>query len=264
MFADIQSSNIVGYQLQDLGGKQFNSVGMTFLTVGEAKTFRLGDIAVEGFKYDIDMLQVLSTDTANTIERYVYITPEWDEEDFEGDGKAVGWWLKNGDEGYEEDGGIRADNKVFDANQGFLGNFAKKAVKFTCNGQVITGKTELDLAGKQFNMIANFLPRDVKFGEIECTGFKYDIDMLQKLSTDSANTIERYVYITPEWDEEDFEGDGKAVGWWLKNGDEGYEEDGGIRIDNAIWTSGQSLLSNFAKKSVVLTFPDPLTTPKAE
>ena len=264
VFADIQSANVVGYQLQDLTGKQCNSVGITFITVGEAKTFRLGDIKVEGFNYNNEILQVLSTENASTIEKYVYITPEWDEEDFDGDGAAVGWWLKNGDEGYEDDGGVRADNKVFDANQGFLGNFVKKSVKFTYSGQVISGKTELDFSGKQCNMIANFLPRNVKFGEIECTGFNYNNEILQKLSTENASTIEKYVYITPEWDEEDFDGDGAAVGWWLKNGDEGYEDDGGVRIDNEVWPSGQSFLGNFVKKSVKLTFPDPLTTPKAE
>ena len=246
VFADIQSSNIVGYMTSDLDGKQYNSVGATFLTVGGTAS-KLGDLTAEGFQYDTDMLQVLSSETAGTIARYTYVTPEWDEEDFEGDGAAVGWW-KKGMEG--EDGGSAADVEL-PVGMGLLGNFPHKKVVLTTAGQVAMGATQIDMTGKQYNMIANFLPKTIKLGDVVADGFQYDTDMLQVLSSETANTIARYTYVTPEWDEEDFEGDGAAVGWW-KKGMEG--EDGGSANEIA-WPAGSAMLGNFPHKQVKMTFP---------
>ena len=240
---------VVGYQTQDLTGKQANSIGPTFVSVG-ASTFKLGDIAVEGFQYDTEILQVLSTDNAATVARYTYVTEEWDEEDFEGDGAAVGWWIK-GKEGEE---GYSANDVEFDVGQGFLGNFTKKKAVLTYAGEVVKGATELDFTGKQCVMVANFLPTDIKLGDVACEGFQYDTEILQVLSTDNAATVTRYTYVTEEWDEEDFEGDGAAVGWWIK----GKEGEDGYSADNVTWASGQAMLGNFTKKKTKLTFPSVL------
>ena len=246
-FADgLTSDNVVGYANQDLEGQVSPSIGCTFAGVG-AETFKLGDIAVEGFQYDTEILQVLSTDNAATIARYTYVTPEWDEEDFDGDGAAVGWWIK-GKEG--EEGGS-ANDVSFSPGQGFLGNFGYKKVKLTYAGQVLEGATELDFTGKVSPMVANPLPKDVKLGDVACEGFQYDTEILQVLSTVNAATVTRYTYVTPEWDEEDFDGDGAAVGWWIK-GQEG--EDGGS-ANNEVWAAGQAMLGNFGYKKVKLTFP---------
>ena len=242
-------TNAVGYQTQDLTGKQYNSVGATFTTVG-AEKFKLKDISVEGFQYDTETLQVLSTDNASTIARYTYVTPEWDEEDFDGDGAAVGWWIR-GKEG--EDDGSAADVE-FEPGQGFLGNFVYKSTKLTYSGSVIEGSTECDYTGKQYVLVANFLPTDIKLGDVACEGFQYDTETLQVLSTENAATITRYTYVTPEWDEEDFDGDGAAVGWWLR-GKEGEEEG---RANNDVWKAGQAMLGNFVYKKVKLTFPSAL------
>ena len=242
----VESANIVGYQNKDLTGQVAPSIGATFAGVG-ADTFKLGDIAVEGFQYDTETLQVLSTDNAATIARYTYVTPEWDEEDFEGDGAAVGWWIA-GQEG--EEGGS-ANDVTFAPGQGFLGNFGYKKVKLTYAGQVLEGATELDFTGKVSPMIANPLPTDVKLGNVACEGFQYDTETLQVLSTVNAATVTRYTYVTPEWDEEDFEGDGSAVGWWIA-GQEG--EEGGSAND-VTWGAGQAMLGNFGYKKVKLTFP---------
>jgi hypothetical protein len=228
---------------------QYNSIGATFVSAGK-DTFKLGDITVDGFYYDKEILQVLSDVNAATIARYVYVTPEMDEEDFDGDGAAVGWWVK-GEEG--EEGG-EANDITFAPGQGFLGNFGKKAVKFTYAGEVKKGATELDYTGKQYVLVANFLPKDVKLGEVAVDGFYYDKEILQVLSDSNAATIARYVYVTPEMDEEDFDGDGAAVGWWLK-GEEG--EEGGSAND-IIWKAGSAMLGNFGKKSVKMTFPSAL------
>ena len=245
----LESANVVGYQEQELATQVSPSIGATFVSIG-SETFKLADIAVEGFQYDTEILQVLSTENASTIARYVYVTPEWDEEDFDGDGAAVGWWIK-GKEG-EDDGS--ANDVEFAPGQGFLGNFGKKAVKLTYSGEVVSGATTLDFTGKVSPFVANFLPRDVKLGEIACEGFQYDTEILQVLSTENASTVTRYVYVTPEWDEEDFDGDGAAVGWWIK-GKEG-EDDGSA--NEVVWKAGQAMLGNFGKKSVKLTFPSAL------
>lgn len=220
------------------------------MSVGGNDTFKLGDIAVEGFYYDSETLQVLSTDNASTIARYVYVTPDMDEEDFEGDGAAVGWWIKGkeGEEGYE------ADDVEFPAGQAFLGSFGKKQVKLTYAGQVLEGATELDYTGKVYPLIANPLPTDVKLGDVAVEGFYYDSETLQVLSTATASTITRYVYVTPEMDEEDFEGDGAAVGWWFK----GKEGEDGYSANNETWAAGQAMLGSFGKKKVKLTFPSAL------
>ena len=236
----------MGYQTQDMANKVYNSVGATFVSVG-GDTFKLSDIGCEGFYYDKETLQVLSTETASTIARYTYVTPEMDEEDFEGDGAAVGWWIK-GQEG--EDGG-EAGDVSFAPGQAFLGSFGKKEVAFTYSGAVLPGSTELDFTGKVYPFIANFLPVDVKLGDVACEGFYYDKETLQVLSSETASTVTRYTYVTADMDEEDFDGDGAAVGWWFK-GQEG--EDGGS-ANNEVWAAGQAMLGSFGKKSVKLTFP---------
>ncbi len=228
---------------------QYNSIGATFVSTG-ADTFKLGDIKVEGFQYDTETLQVLSTENAATIARYTYVTPEWDDEDFDGDGAAVGWWVmgKEGEDGYS------ADDVEFAPGQGFLGNFSKKKTELTYAGQVLNGATELDYTGKQYVMVANPLPIDVKLGDVACEGFQYDTETLQVLSTVNANTVTRYTYVTPEWDDEDFDGDGAAVGWWImgKEGEDGYS------ANNVTWAAGQAMLGNFSKKKTKLTFPSAL------
>jgi len=230
--------------------KQFNSVGPTFMAVGAAGKIRLGDIKVEGTRYDKDFLQVLSKDNAATIATYTYVTPEWDEEDFEGDGAAVGWWIKN----HEGESAYSAKDVEFDIGQGFLGNFPTKAVKFTYAGEVVSGSTQIDLTGKQFNLVANFLPMDIRLGSVVLTGTRYDKDFFQELSDTNAATIKTYTYVTPEWDEEDFEGDGAAVGWWIKN----HEGEPAYSAKEVWWNAGQAFLSNFPTKAVKFTFPDAL------
>ena len=181
---------------------------------------------------------------------YTYVTPEMDDEDFDGDGAAVGWWIR-GKEG-DDDGS--ADDIEFAAGQAFLGNFGKKEVKFTYSGQVREGATELDFTGKQFAFVANPLPTDVKLGDVACEGFYYDKEILQVLSSENASTVTMYTYVTPDMDDEDFDGDGAAVGWWIR-GKEG-EEDGSA--NNVTWAAGTALLGNFGKKEVKLTFPSAL------
>ena len=229
-----------------MAGQVSPSIGATFASVG-AETFKLGDIAVEGFQYDTEILQVLSTENASTVAYYTYVTPEWDEEDFDGDGAAVGWWIK-GQEG--EEGGSAA-NVSFTPGQGFLGNFGYKKVKMTYSGEVKPGAVEIDLTGKVSPMIANPLPVNVKLGDVACVGFQYDTEILQVLSTSDASTTTYYTYVTPEWDKEDFDGDGAAVGWWIK-GQEG--EEGGSAND-VVWEAGKAMLGNFGYKKVKLTFP---------
>ena len=112
----------------------------------------------------------------------------------------------------------------------------------------------IDMTGKQYNLVANFLPKDIVLGAVAVEGFRYDKDILQKLSTETAATIERYTYVTPEWDVEDFEGDGAAVGWWVK-GKEGEE---GYSANNVAWKAGEAFLTAFPTKAVKFTFPDPL------
>ncbi|MBO5905085.1 MAG: hypothetical protein J6Q84_01550 [Kiritimatiellae bacterium] len=245
----MESANIVGYQNQDLTGSQYNSVGATFVSAGK-DTFKLGDITVEGFQYDTEILQVLSTENAATIAQYVYVTPEWDEEDFDGDGAAVGWWIK-GMEGEDEG---RADNIEFAPGQAFLANFVYKKAKMTYAGEVKQGATELDFTGKQYVLVANFLPKDIKLGEVAVEGFQYDTEILQVLSASNAATIAQYVYVTPEWDEEDFDGDGAAVGWWIK----GMEGEEGGSANDVVWKAGQAMLGNFVYKKAKMTFPSAL------
>lgn len=124
----IVSSTVVGYQKQDLTGLQCNSIGPTFVSAN-AKTIKLGDIKVDGFLYNDEMLQVLSTDNAATIAKYTYVTPEWDAEDFDGDGEAVGWWIK-GYEGKDKEK-YSANGLPWASGQALLGYFSKESVKLT-------------------------------------------------------------------------------------------------------------------------------------
>lgn len=121
----------------------------------------------------------------------------------------------------------------------------------TYSGEVPAGSIQLDFTGKKSPFVANFLPTDIKLGDVVVEGFAYDSEVLQVLSTENASTIARYTYVTPEWDEEDFDGDGAAVGWWIR-GQEG--EDGGS-ANEVVWKAGDAMLGNFPVKKVKMTFP---------
>ena len=84
----VESSNIVGYQTTDNTGKQFVSLGATFVTAGADCTFKLSDLVLNGGDATSDTLQVLEPVGATVSDTFVYVSAaqavEWGDASFQG------------------------------------------------------------------------------------------------------------------------------------------------------------------------------------
>ena len=238
----IESANVVGYATNDMGGNQYIQVGNAFLNAGASKKeFNLSVISPTSYDSSSDILQLVSSVNARTLDQYVYITSE----EADGDTDLIGWWDANIEESQND--------VVFDIGQGFKGNFAAKDVTLNNAGQVNTEATEIDFTGKQYVVVPNILPRQVLLGEIVGIGTDSSSDILQKLSPANARTIDQMVYVSAE----EADGDDDLIGWW----DTAIETP---KNDVSIAPNG-ALYANFAAKGAKLAFPSALTTaPTAE
>lgn len=142
-----------------------------------------------------------------------------------------GDWYENVDDWND------ANDDQFDMGTGFLANFASKGTKLTPAGAVLTDPTEMDFTGIQYVMVGNPLPRAVKFAEIEPVVFSDSSDILQKLESVRARTDKIYFA---------YEGD------WYENVDDWND------ASDDEMAAGESMLGNFASKTVKLTFPGAL------
>ena len=234
-FAEITSSNIVGYSNQDKSGKQFVSLGSCFMNIGNDGQFKLSAITLDGGDAASDNIQVLESTKAAVSAAYCYISAA-QAADF-GDASYQGWWNLDMD--------TRMDDVSFPAGSAFLGNFGTKTVKPTFAGQVLDGSVELDCTGKQFVMFANPLPRDMKLGELVANGGDAASDNIQVLESTKAAGSAAYCYISAA-QAADF-GDASYQGWWNLDMD--------TRMDDVVVKPGEAFLANFGTKSVKLTFP---------
>ena len=212
------SANIVGYAKVDLTGKQYNCIAPGFMTAGEDGTFQMKNVQPSAFDETSDILQLLNNTQARTIKTYFF---------YEGN------WYENVDDWNE------ADEDTFDVMQGFLGNFAAKDVAFTSAGEVLPDPTQLDCATDklQYVMVANPLPQDLTFKDIEVVAFDETSDILQLLNTERARTIKTYFA---------YEGD------WYENVDDWND------AADDVFAANTAMLGNFAAKDVVLNFPGAL------
>jgi hypothetical protein len=123
--------------------------------------------------------------------------------------------------------------------QGFLGNFAAKDVVFTSAGEVLPDPTQLDCATDklQYVMVANPLPQDITFKDIEVVAFDESSDTLQLLNAERARTIKTYFAFDGDWYED--------TEMWNDAGDD-------------VFAANTAMLGNFAAKDVILNFPGAL------
>ena len=202
------------------------------MTIGaENKEFKLSVIQPTAYDPSSDILQLISPVNARTIDRYVYITSE----EADGDTDLIGWW----DPDIED----TKNELTFDIGQGFKANFAAKGVAFNNAGQVNMDATEINYSGKQFVVVPNILTRDILLGEIVGINTDASSDIVQKLSTTNARTIDRMVYVS----EEEADGDTDLIGWW----DPGIEES----KNEVTIPVNRALYANFAAKKAKIAFP---------
>jgi hypothetical protein len=112
----VESSNIVGYTTQDKTGSQYVSLGACFMNTGDASTFKLSDIELNGGDCTQDNIQVLESTKAAVTEKYVYVSAAQALEF--GDASFQGWWNFTMD--------TSMDDVEFEIGAAFLGNFATK------------------------------------------------------------------------------------------------------------------------------------------
>jgi len=219
-----------------MGGNQYIQVGNAFLNAGASKKeFSLSVITPSSYDSGSDILQLVSSVNARTLDQYAYITAA----EADGDTDLIGWWDANIEE--------PKNDLTFDIGQGFKGNFAAKDVALSNAGEVNTEATEIDYSGKQYVVVPNILPRQILLGEIVGIGTDSGSDIVQKLSPANARTIDQMVYVNAE----EADGDTDLVGWWDANIEESKNE-------VAIAPNG-ALYANFAAKGVKLAFPSALT-----
>ena len=214
----MESANIVGYTQVDLTGKQYNCIAPGFMTAGSDGTFQMKDIQPASFDETSDILQLLNNTQARTIKTYFFYEGAWYED--------TEMWNE-------------ADEDTFDVMQGFLGNFAAKDVVFTSAGEVLPDPTQLDCATDQLQyvMVANPLPQDLTFKDIEVVAFDETSDILQLLNTERARTIKTYFAYEGDWYED--------TEMWNEAADE-------------VFPANTAMLGNFAAKDVILNFPGAL------
>jgi hypothetical protein len=232
----VTSANVVGYVNKDAVGT-FSSAGPMFVSVG-ATTWRLGDVTTVGMDPTADIIQFLNTDTANTEITATYIDAATAAG--LGDAGLQGWW----DPSIEN----RLDDLEFAPGQGFLCNFNSVGVSFTYAGEVLQGSTVLDLSGQTFPMVANFTPVDLTLGDLVAAGMDPTGDIIQFLSTATANTEITATYIDAATAAG--LGDAGLQGWW----DPSIEN----RLDSQALPMGTAFLGNFNSPSVTITFPNPM------
>ena len=210
----------MGYATVDLKGKQYNCIAPGFASASATAdgTFQMKDIKPSAFSESSDTVQLLNNTQARTIKTYFFYEGDWYED-------ADAWNDGNGD--------------TFDVTQGFLGNFAAKDVAFMSVGGVIVDPSQLDCATDklQYVMVANPLPVDMTFKDIEVVSFSESSDTLQLLDDTRARTIKTYFA---------YDGD------WYENADEWNDA-----ADDPFYRN-TAMLGNFAAKDVVLNFPGAL------
>ncbi len=211
-----------------------------FLSVGSSDTGKwcLKDWTIEGCDPTSDSLQVLNPASAATEYSITYIDADWAVMLFgEGCEGLAGWYKTTLDE--------CMDNFEFAAEQGFLASFFND-IKITFSGVVNPAeKPIVDSKGTKYPMIANFLPRQVQWKELEPTGFDPTSDSLQVLNPKNAATEYSVTYIDADWASIVLS-DANLKGWWTTSLEQ--------QMDEEYIEPGEAFLASFFN-TITIRFP---------
>ena len=275
----IESANIVGYMnSEDTVGKKYAPVGAMFMTVGGDATWRLGDIKpAEGtVNYQSEYLQEFDPSTGAIGTKYCYVDATsaakppfmmWPAAD---KANAVGWWVKPAT-GFSPMGPgaeKKADNVTFKAGQGLYSNFGGAKAKLNFSGQVVCEEYQVDLVGKKYAPIINFLARPITLGEIvpEEGTLNYQSEYIQEFDPSTGAIGTKYCYVDAAsaakppfmmWPAAD---KANAVGWWIKPAG-GFTPMGPgaeKKADDVVIQPGAGFYSNFGGAKAKLNFPSAL------
>ena len=225
---------------------------MTFKTMAnlpdgmpEGDYFRLGDTTVEGLDPTAESFyQILPESCAVDPESSIYYVSKEASEAIIGDDSMVGWWD-------QATGSIPMNDTLFPAGTAFIGSLsADHDVTLQSSGEAKQGKVNVNISGKVYPHMANPVPRDVKFKEIEVVGMDptsesfYQVDQ-RSCAVDPASSI---YYVSKEVSEAII-GDDSMVGWW-------DQATGSIPLGEEYWHAGECYIGSMGgNDGVVVTFP---------
>ena len=225
---------------------------MTFKTVAEVPAgmpegdyFRLGDTTVEGLDPTAEnFYQILPESCAVDAESAIVYVSEEASIAAVGDDSFAGWWD-------QLSMSIPMNDTLFPAGTAFIGSLgADHDVTLQSAGEAKQAKVNVNISGLLYPHMANPVPRDVKFKEIEVVGMDptsenfYQVDQ-RSCAVDPDSAI---VYVSEEASIAAV-GDDSFAGWW-------DQLSMSIPLGEEYWHAGECYIGSMGgNDGVVVTFP---------
>ena len=287
VFADVEGSNIVGYNARNSAGQKTPLVGGMFLPVNGDATYDRSALSMKVVDKSSDddyldpgsdYIRFMDVDSAAITDEYCYIGQEFLDliECYEKT-EAIGWWQYDPSVDYSE---LIAED-IYDlkvktpvtikVGQGFLGQFLKSTdggehphkVSLVSSGSVPLVATAFNSAGLQTPMLCNYLPVDTSLFNVTMS-MKDKVsdddyldpgsDYLRFMDVDSAAITDEYCYIGQEFlDLIECSEKTEAIGWWQYDPSVDYseliaEDDYNLKLKADIpLKAGEGVLGQFLK-----------------
>lgn len=256
-------------------GKLYSPVGAMFMKVGGTEgTWRLGDIKPKdgSLDYMSEYLQEFDSQTGAIGQKYIYVDKtQITEKPFKSwtdPSKCVGWWKQCEFTKEDPDMSLKADNVEFKAGQGLYSNFSGAKAKLDFSGEVVCEEWQLDLTGKTYAPIINYLARPITLGEIipEDGALDYMSEYIQEFDPLTGAIGQKYIYVDKtQITEKPFKSwtdPSKCVGWWKLCEFTKEDPDMSLKADDIIIQPGAGFYSNFGGAKAKLNFPSSIPAAK--
>ncbi len=253
------------YNTKVTDGTKYPILGASFLPVGGAATFKLGDFVPTGASADDDFIQVINSTTLDADAAYLYVdkaTADYIAIDNGGEAgdcdDLIGWWDTAYDIGEDEGA---ANNVTFANGTGFLGYFdSGEEISFQSSGQVPDTVTAVTTDGSKYPIIASYIPKTIPLGWIVPVGASADDDFIQVINSTTLDADAAYLYVdkaTADYIAIDNGGEAgdcdDLIGWW----DTAYDigEDEGVANSVSV-NPGDGFLGYFdSGEEITFNFP---------
>ena len=266
--ADVQSSNVVGFQGITHEDQPSAQVGATFIPVNGAETYKLKELTVKGesewdyMNPDTEYLQDLDPATTKVNGRYAYLSKEYCDGDLDGEASydLIGWWEFERGKTVSEHAGKQEwsrDNVDIDVGKALLGVISTDIRVITSSGQVAMEATQIVAEEEPSKFILNYLPVDKKLkkfiveGENEWDYMNPDLEYLQDLDPSTTEVKGRYTYLSKEYCDNDLDGEASygLIGWWEYERGKTVSDHAGKKEwsrDEVTFKSGSGLLGSIS------------------